>query len=180
VAERRTGTDAPLPGFGPAEEPALPPARRPLAARMRPRALAEVVGHAALLGPDALLPRLLRADTFGSLLFYGPPGCGKTTLAEVIAAETKSEVVRVNAVLSGTAELREVLADARRHPSRKTVLVVDEIHRFNKSQQDLLLPDVEAGVVRLIGCTTHNPGLYVVPALLSRSHLFRLSKAGTT
>ena len=174
MAERRTGAEAPLPGFGPAEEPALPSARRPLAARMRPRALAEVVGHAALLGPDALLPRLLRADTFGSLLFYGPPGCGKTTLAEVIAAETKSEVVRVNAVLSGTAELREVLADARRHPSRKTVLVVDEIHRFNKSQQDLLLPDVEAGVVRLIGCTTHNPGLYVVPALLSRSHLFRL------
>jgi putative ATPase len=141
---------------------------------MRPRSLTEVVGHAALLGPEALLPRLIKADSFGSLLFYGPPGCGKTTLAEVIAAETRSHVVRVNAVLSGAAELREVLAEARRHPSRKTVLVVDEIHRFNKSQQDLLLPDVEAGAVRLIGCTTHNPGLYVVPALLSRSHLFRL------
>lgn len=141
---------------------------------MRPRRLSEVVGHAGLLGPDALLPRLIKADNFGSLLFYGPPGCGKTTLAEVIAAETQSAVVRVNAVLSGAAELREVLAEARRHPSRKTVLVVDEIHRFNKAQQDLLLPDVEAGVVRLIGCTTHNPGLYVVPALLSRSHLFRL------
>ena len=160
--------------MGPAEEPGLPARRRPLAARMRPRSLAEVVGHGALLGPSALLPRLIQADSFGSLLFYGPPGCGKTTLAEVIAAETKSEVVRVNAVLSGAAELREILAEARRHPSRKTVLVVDEIHRFNKSQQDLLLPDVEAGVVRLIGCTTHNPGLYVVPALLSRSHLFRL------
>jgi putative ATPase len=141
---------------------------------MRPRSLVEVVGHAALLGPEALLPRLIQADTFGSLLFYGPPGCGKTTLAEVIAAETQSHVVRVNAVLSGTPELREILAEARRQPSRKTVLVVDEIHRFNKAQQDLLLPDVEAGVVRLIGCTTHNPGLYVVPALLSRSHLFRL------
>jgi len=141
---------------------------------MRPRNLSEVVGHAGLLGPDALLPRLIKADNFGSLLFYGPPGCGKTTLAEVIAAETQSHVVRVNAVLSGTPELREILADARRQPSRKTVLVVDEIHRFNKAQQDLLLPDVEAGVVRLIGCTTHNPGLYVVPALLSRSHLFRL------
>jgi putative ATPase len=141
---------------------------------MRPRKLAEVVGHAALLGPEALLPRLIKADNFGSLLFYGPPGCGKTTLAEVIAAETEATVVRVNAVLSGTPELREVLAEARRSPSRKTVLVVDEIHRFNKAQQDLLLPDVEAGVVRLIGCTTHNPGLYVVPALLSRSHLFRL------
>ena len=179
MAERRTGTDAPLPGFGPAEVPALPPARRPLAARMRPRSLAEVVGHAALLGADALLPRLLRADTFGSLLFYGPPGCGKTTLAEVIAAETKSEVVRVNAVLSGAAELREVLADARRHPARKTLLVVDEIHRFNKSQQDLLLPDVEEGVVRLIGATTHNPGFYVNPPLLSRSHLFRLEPHST-
>ena len=174
MAERgATGGDS-LPGMGPAEEPGLPARRRPLAARMRPRSLAEVVGHGALLGPSALLPRLIQADSFGSLLFYGPPGCGKTTLAEVIAAETKSEVVRVNAVLSGAAELREILAEARRHPSRKTVLVVDEIHRFNKSQQDLLLPDVEAGVVRLIGCTTHNPGLYVVPALLSRSHLFRL------
>lgn len=141
---------------------------------MRPRSLVEVVGHTVLLGPEALLPRLIQADTFGSLLFYGPPGCGKTTLAEVIAAETQSFVVRVNAVLSGTPELREILAEARRQPSRKTVLVVDEIHRFNKAQQDLLLPDVEAGVVRLIGCTTHNPGLYVVPALLSRSHLFRL------
>ena len=145
---------------------------------MRPRNLTEVVGHAALLGPNALLPRLIKADNFGSLLFYGPPGCGKTTLAEVIAAETASTVVRVNAVLSGTPELREVLAEARRSPSRKTVLVVDEIHRFNKAQQDLLLPDVEAGVVRLIGCTTHNPGLYVVPALLSRSHLFRLDPLG--
>jgi putative ATPase len=145
---------------------------------MRPRNLTEVVGHAALLGPNALLPRLIKADNFGSLLFYGPPGCGKTTLAEVIAAETESTVVRVNAVLSGTPELREVLAEARRAPSRKTVLVVDEIHRFNKAQQDLLLPDVEAGVVRLIGCTTHNPGLYVVPALLSRSHLFRLDPLG--
>ena len=173
------GSDTSLPGFGQVE-PALdvPARRRPLAARMRPRNLTEVVGHAALLGPNALLPRLIKADNFGSLLFYGPPGCGKTTLAEVIAAETQSTVVRVNAVLSGTPELREVLAEARRSPARKTVLVVDEIHRFNKAQQDLLLPDVEAGVVRLIGCTTHNPGLYVVPALLSRSHLFRLDPLG--
>ena len=179
MAARRDGTEDGLPGLGEGAPDDLPVRRRPLAARMRPRTLAEVVGHAALLGPDALLPRLIQADSFGSLLFYGPPGCGKTTLAEVIAAETRSAVVRVNAVLSGAAELREVLAEARRHPSRKTVLVVDEIHRFNKSQQDLLLPDVEAGVVRLIGCTTHNPGLYVVPALLSRSHLFRLDPLST-
>ena len=174
MAERRQGSDDALPGFGQGAADPLPESRRPLASRMRPRSLAEVVGHAALLGPEALLPRLIKADGFGSLLFYGPPGCGKTTLAEVIAAETRSSVVRVNAVLSGTPELREILTEARRRPSRKTVLVVDEIHRFNKAQQDLLLPDVEAGVVRLIGCTTHNPGLYVVPALLSRSHLFRL------
>ncbi|MEY3130084.1 MAG: Replication-associated recombination protein, partial [Verrucomicrobiota bacterium] len=164
MAERRQGSDDALPGLGQGVPDAIPERRRPLASRMRPRNLTEVVGHAALLGPEALLPRLIKADTFGSLLFYGPPGCGKTTLAEVIAAETQSFVVRVNAVLSGTPELREILADARRQPSRKTVLVVDEIHRFNKAQQDLLLPDVEAGVVRLIGCTTHNPGLYVVPA----------------
>jgi len=179
VGAAHQGSDTSLPGFGQAEPaPDVPARRRPLAARMRPRNLTEVVGHAALLGPNALLPRLIKADNFGSLLFYGPPGCGKTTLAEVIAAETQSTVVRVNAVLSGTAELREVLAEARRSPARKTVLVVDEIHRFNKAQQDLLLPDVEAGVVRLIGCTTHNPGLYVVPALLSRSHLFRLDPLG--
>ena len=179
MAARHDGSGDGLPGLGDGAPDDLPVRRRPLAARMRPRALAEVVGHAALLGPDALLPRLIQTDSFGSLLFYGPPGCGKTTLAEVIAAETRSAVVRVNAVLSGAAELREVLAEARRHPSRKTVLVVDEIHRFNRSQQDLLLPDVEAGVVRLIGCTTHNPGLYVVPALLSRSHLFRLDPLST-
>jgi putative ATPase len=179
VGAAHHGSDTSLPGFGQVESaPDVPARRRPLAARMRPRNLTEVVGHAALLGPNALLPRLIKADNFGSLLFYGPPGCGKTTLAEVIAAETQSTVVRVNAVLSGTPELREVLAEARRSPARKTVLVVDEIHRFNKAQQDLLLPDVEAGVVRLIGCTTHNPGLYVVPALLSRSHLFRLDPLG--
>ncbi len=175
MAATHSGAEGALPGFGsPEPYPEVLARRRPLAARMRPVSLQEVVGHRALLGPEALLPRLIQADNFGSLLFYGPPGCGKTTLAEVIAAETRATVVRINAVLSGTPELREVLAEARRTPSRKTVLVVDEIHRFNKAQQDLLLPDVEAGVVRLIGCTTHNPGLYVVPALLSRSHLFRL------
>ena len=151
--------------------------RPPLAARMRPRNLSEVLGQEALLGPGALLPRLISTDNFGSLIFHGPPGSGKTTLAEVIAAETKCRCVRVNAVLSNTAEMRDILREARAFPERRTVLLIDEIHRFNKAQQDLLLPDVEAGHVRLIGCTTHNPGFYVIPPLLSRSHLFRLEPA---
>src|SRR4029079_2255770 len=106
--------------------------------------------------------------------FYGPPGSGKTSIAEAIARETKSRFVRVNAVMSNVAELREILAAARRLPDAGTILFIDELHRFNKSQQDLLLPDVEEGNVRLIGATTHNPGFYVNPPLLSRSHLFRL------
>ena len=153
---------------------AMRPAHQPLAARMRPRSLAEVAGQEHILRAGNLLPRLIAGNRFGSLLFYGPPGCGKTSLAEVIARETKSRFVRVNAVMSNVAELREILAAARRRPNEATILFIDELHRFNKSQQDLLLPDVEEGSVRLIGATTHNPGFYVNPPLLSRSHLFRL------
>jgi putative ATPase len=149
-------------------------AHQPLAARMRPRRLAEVVGQEHILKPDSLLPRLVAQNRFGSLLFYGPPGCGKTSIAEAIAHETGSRFVRINAVMSNVAELREILAAARRRPEAATILFIDELHRFNKSQQDLLLPDVEEGAVRLIGATTHNPGFYVNPPLLSRSHLFRL------
>jgi len=149
-------------------------AHQPLAARMRPRRLVEIVGQEHILKAGNLLPRLIASNRFGSLLFYGPPGCGKTSLAEVIARETKSRFVRVNAVMSNVAELREILAAARRQPEAGTLLFIDELHRFNKSQQDLLLPDVEEGTVRLIGATTHNPGFYVNPPLLSRSHLFRL------
>ena len=164
---------AALPGM--ADAPAEPRATtQPLAARMRPRSLSEVVGQQHILKEGNLLPRLIASNRFGSLLFYGPPGCGKTSLAEVIARETKSRFVRVNAVMSNVAELREVLAAARRRPGSGTILFIDELHRFNKSQQDLLLPDVEEGTVRLIGATTHNPGFYVNPPLLSRSHLFRL------
>ncbi len=154
--------------------PAAAPAAQPLAARMRPRSLAEVVGQEHLLQPGSLLPRLVAQNRFGSLIFYGPPGTGKTSLAEAIARETKSRFVRINAVMSGVAELRDVLAAARRRPEAATILFIDELHRFNKAQQDLLLPDVEEGFVRLIGATTHNPGFYVNPPLLSRSHLFRL------
>ena len=149
-------------------------AHQPLAARMRPRRLVEIVGQEHILKAGNLLPRLIASNRFGSLLFYGPPGCGKTSLAEVIARETKSRFVRVNALMSNVAELREILAAARRQPEAGTLLFIDELHRFNKSQQDLLLPDVEEGTVRLIGATTHNPGFYVNPPLLSRSHLFRL------
>lgn len=149
-------------------------APRPLAVRMRPRRLDEVLGQDHIVGEGCLLPRLIEADNFGSLIFYGPPGCGKTSLAEVIAAETRSKFVRINAVLSNVAEMRDILRLARYEADKNTILFIDEIHRFNKSQQDLLLPDVEAGNIRLIGATTHNPGFYVNPPLLSRSHLFRL------
>ncbi len=154
--------------------PVAKSAHQPLAARMRPRQLSEVVGQDQLLKPGSLLPRLVAQNRFGSLIFYGPPGSGKTSIAEAIAHETKSRFVRVNAVMSNVAELREILAAARRLPAAGTILFIDELHRFNKSQQDLLLPDVEEGTVRLIGATTHNPGFYVNPPLLSRSHLFRL------
>ncbi|HUJ45179.1 MAG TPA: replication-associated recombination protein A [Opitutaceae bacterium] len=151
-----------------------PRAAQPLAARMRPRTLAEMVGQEHILRPGSLLPRLVAGNRFGSLIFYGPPGSGKTSLAEAIAHETGCRFVRINAVMSNVAELRDVLAAARRRPESATILFIDELHRFNKSQQDLLLPDVEEGAVRLIGATTHNPGFYVNATLLSRSHLFRL------
>jgi putative ATPase len=162
----------------PAPEPSAPRASQPLAARMRPRGLSEIVGQTHLTAPGSLLPRLVATNRFGSLLFYGPPGCGKTSFAEAIARETGSRFVRINAVMSNVAELREILAVARRQPEARTLLFIDELHRFNKAQQDLLLPDVEEGNVRLIGATTHNPGFYVNPPLLSRSHLFRLEPLG--
>jgi len=165
---------------GPAPSPgARDEASRPLAVRMRPRRLSEVVGQDHILGPGSLLMRLVAQNRFGSLLFYGPPGSGKTSIAEAIAQETASRFVRVNAVMSNVAELRDVLGAARRMPGSRTILFIDELHRFNKTQQDLLLPDVEEGVVRLIGATTHNPGFYVNPTLLSRSHLFRLEPLST-
>lgn len=160
--------------FADSDASAAEPKHRPLAVRMRPRGLDEVIGQDHIVGEGCLLPRLIQSDNFGSLIFYGPPGCGKTSLAEVIAAETKSKFVRINAVLSNVAEMRDILRLARYEAAKRTILFIDEIHRFNKSQQDLLLPDVEAGNIRLIGATTHNPGFYVNPPLLSRSHLFRL------
>jgi len=151
-----------------------PKAHQPLAARMRPRTIHEIIGQEHLLKEGSLLPKLIKSDRFGSLLFWGPPGCGKTTFAEVIAKETASKFVPINAVLSNVAELRQILQQARMNPGLRTVLFIDELHRFNKAQQDLLLPDVEQGNIRLIGATTHNPGFYIISPLLSRSHLFKL------
>ena len=148
--------------------------RRPLAERMRPRTLRETLGQEHVLGKDCLLPKLIRENRVGNLILAGPPGSGKTTLASVIAAESGCKLLRVNAVASNVAELRETLKLSRYHGSSNCLLFVDEIHRFNKAQQDLLLPDVESGDARLIGATTHNPRYYVIAPLLSRSHLFTL------
>lgn len=153
----------------------IPLESQPLAARFRPQSLEEIVGQDHLLGKGCLLPKLIKNAALGSLFFYGPPGCGKTTLAEVIAREIGYHCVRINAVLSNVSELREVFRLARSYTDRKTLVFIDEIHRFNKAQQDLLLPDVESGLLKLIGATTHNPGFYIIPPLLSRSHLFRLN-----
>lgn len=147
---------------------------KPLAVRMRPLCLKDVLGQDHVLGEKSLLPRLVKANHFGSLLFYGPPGSGKTTLAEAIANETGSKFVKINAILSNVGEVRDILKMARYREGKGMILFIDEIHRFNKAQQDLLLPDVEEGNIRLIGATTHNPGFYIIKPLLSRSHLFRL------
>jgi putative ATPase len=149
----------------------------PLATRMRPRSLAEFVGQEHILGPGKLLRRAIEADRLPSVIFYGPPGSGKTTLARVIAEMTHAKFVRISGVESNVAEMRRVLAAATnrlRTSGQKTILFVDEIHHFNKAQQDILLPDVEAGNLRLIGATTYNPFFYVNSALVSRSQVFRL------
>src|SRR5205823_7592891 len=148
---------------------------RPLAARMRPRTLDEYVGQEHILGEGKLLRRMLLADRLTSLVFYGPPGTGKTALAHVIANHTKSRFKPLNAVAAGTKEVRELLETARRDlelHGERTILFIDEIHRFNKAQQDVLLPDVEEGVVILIGATTQNPFFAINTPLLSRSQIF--------
>jgi len=151
-------------------------AARPLAARMRPRTLAEFVGQRHFLGPRRLLTRLLAADRLGSVIFYGPPGTGKTTLARLLATETKSRFCQISAVTSGVKDLRQLIDKARDELAAagvKTVLFVDELHRFNKAQQDVLLPDVEEGVITLVGATTSNPFFAVISALVSRSRVFQ-------
>jgi putative ATPase len=150
-------------------------AAQPLAARMRPRSLDEFVGQEHFLGEGKLLRRLLLADRLGSVVFYGPPGSGKTALAHVIAHHTKCRFVQLNAVAAGIKDLRAELDQARREleeSGRRTILFVDELHRFNRTQQDVLLPDVEEGRVILIGATTQNPFFAINSPLLSRSQIF--------
>lgn len=154
---------------------------QPLAARMRPRNLSEFVGQTHILAPGQLLRRAIEADRIQSLIFYGPPGTGKTSLAQIIASQTRSKFERLSGVESNVADMRRVLSAAGNRLENKgqsTILFIDEIHRFNKSQQDVLLPDVEAGVVRLIGATTHNPFFFVNSPLVSRSQIFELTPLG--
>ena len=149
---------------------------QPLAARMRPKTLEEFVGQQHFLGEGKLLRRLLKANRLGSVIFYGPPGTGKTTLAQLLASETRSRFRQLSAVTSGVKDLRELLQEARDEAAtggRRTLLFIDEIHRFNKTQQDALLPDVENGIVTLVGATTANPFFAVVNALVSRSQIFQ-------
>ena len=149
----------------------------PLAARMRPRTLAEYVGQGHILAPGKLLRRAIEADRIQSLIFFGPPGTGKTSLAQIIANQTRSRFERLSGVESNVADMRRVLGTAANRLANSgatTLLFIDEIHRFNKSQQDTLLPDVENGTVRLIGATTHNPFFFVNSPLVSRSQIFEL------
>jgi putative ATPase len=163
-------------GASDGEKAALDPSA-PLAARMRPRSLEEYVGQQHILGPGKLLRRAIESDRLTSIILYGPPGIGKTSLAQIIASTTESHFERLSGVESSVADIRRVAAAAalrRRTSGRRTILFIDEIHRFNKAQQDVLLPDVENGNVRLIGATTHNPFFYVNSPLVSRSQVFQL------
>jgi len=157
----------------PEEEPL---AGRPLADRMRPQTLDEFIGQEDLLGPGKPLRTQIEHDELGSILFWGPPGCGKTTLARIIARRTKSEFVPFSAVLSGIKEIKEVMAKAEglRRYGRRTIVFVDEVHRFNRAQQDAFLPHVEAGNILLIGATTENPSFEVIAPLLSRMKVYVL------
>src|SRR5438874_12868619 len=150
---------------------------QPVAARMRTSNLDDYVVQSHILGKRQLLRRAIEADRIQSRIFYGPPGTGKTSLAQIIARQTRSKFERLSGVESNVAEMRRVLSAAANrleNTEQSTILFIDEIHRFNKAQQDVLLPDVEGGIVRLIGATTHNPFFFVNSPLVSRSQIFEL------
>src|SRR5229473_1128809 len=151
-------------------------ASQPLAERMRPRTLDEFTGQESLLGPGKPLRTQIERDDIGSMILWGPPGCGKTTLARLIARMTHSEFIAFSAVLTGIKEIKDVMAAAEhtRRAGRRTIVFVDEVHRFNKAQQDAFLPHVEAGNIILIGATTENPSFEVIAPLLSRTRVYTL------
>src|SRR3989454_2333393 len=165
----------------PAPEPDVPAANQPLAERMRPRTLDEFIGQEKLLGPGKSLRVQIGNDNLGSMLFWGPPGCGKTTLARLIARLTSSEFVSFSAVLAGIKEIKEVMAVAEQksRSGHRTIVFVDEVHRFNKAQQDAFLPHVEAGHIIFIGATTENPSFEVISPLLSRTKVYVLDALTT-
>ena len=167
-----------LPASGDAETPA---ALQPLAERMRPRSLDEFIGQEKLLGTGKPLRVQIESDNLGSMLFWGPPGCGKTTLARLIARLTKSEFISFSAVLSGIKEIKEVMAasEFKSKSGRRTIVFVNEVHRFNKAQQDAFLPYVEAGHITFIGATTENPSFEVISPLLSRTKVYVLDALST-
>ena len=151
---------------------------KPLAYRMRPKTLEEYVGQEHILGKDKILYRTIKADRLSSIILYGPPGCGKTSLARVISETTKYKFYKINAVTSGIADIKQVIEETKNrifNPAGKSILFIDEIHRFNKLQQDALLPYVEDGTIILIGATTENPFFEVNKALISRSMVFKLN-----
>jgi putative ATPase len=158
-----------------------PAAHQPLAERMRPRTLDEFIGQEKLLGPGKPLRVQIENDNLGSMLFWGPPGCGKTTLARLIARLTRSEFISFSAVLTGIKEIKEVMAVAERqsHAGHRTIVFIDEVHRFNKAQQDAFLPYVEAGHITFIGATTENPSFEVISPLLSRTKVYVLEPLPT-
>src|SRR5437868_10660643 len=162
-------------------EPEVPLAHQPLAERMRPRTLDEFIGQQKLLGPGKPLRVQIENDDLTSMLFWGPPGCGKTTLARLIARLTRSEFIPFSAVLTGIKEIKEVMADADRksRTGQRTIVFVDEVHRFNKAQQDAFLPHVEAGHITFIGATTENPSFEVISPLLSRTKVYVLEPLTT-
>src|ERR671937_2249219 len=155
---------------------------RPLADRMRPRTLDEFVGQQHLIAPGKPLRAQIERDDISSLIFWGPPGTGKTTLAKIIARMTRADFIEFSAVLSGIKEIKQVMADAQRarQYGTRTIVFIDEIHRFNKAQQDAFLPHVEKGNIRLIGATTENPSFEIISALLSRARVYVLNQLTET